>query len=155
MNTKICFKCKKNKPLSNFYRQKNMKDGHLNKCIECTKIDSNKHRADNLEHCLEYDRKRSNLPNRINARKDAYEKNKNTKKYKDQHLESNNKYRNNNPEKTKAHRKVAYHLSKGNIRKLPCSVCGDINSEAHHEDYNYPLEIIWLCKKHHKKLHRK
>jgi len=37
----------------------------------------------------------------------------------------------------------------GKIEKFPCSVCGNIASEGHHEDYTKPLEVIWLCRKHH------
>jgi sigma-70-like protein len=42
----------------------------------------------------------------------------------------------------------------GRISKRPCKVCGDENSEAHHEDYDKPLEVVWLCKKHHDEHHR-
>lgn len=39
METKKCFKCGRILPLDDFYRHPKMKDGHLNKCIDCTKRD--------------------------------------------------------------------------------------------------------------------
>ncbi len=40
MKTKICFKCGVDQSLDDFYAHPQMGDGHLNKCKECTKIDS-------------------------------------------------------------------------------------------------------------------
>ena len=36
---KVCFKCSNLLSIDNFYKHKRMTDGHLNKCIECTKKD--------------------------------------------------------------------------------------------------------------------
>jgi hypothetical protein len=45
--TKICFKCNELKELNSYYKHKEMSDGHLNKCKDCTKKDSLK-RHENL-----------------------------------------------------------------------------------------------------------
>ena len=62
-------------------------------------------------------------------------------------------------EKEKLKRRVRWitrlAIRKGLIIKKPCNVCGHIKSEAHHADYYKPLEIIWLCKKHHLEIHNK
>lgn len=44
---KNCFKCNKEKPLSEFYKHKEMSDGHVNKCKDCNKIDN---KASNGKH---------------------------------------------------------------------------------------------------------
>jgi hypothetical protein len=50
---KECFKCKKNKPLTDYYKHKDMADGYLNKCKDCTKKDVN-NRYSKLRHDPEY-----------------------------------------------------------------------------------------------------
>lgn len=58
------------------------------------------------------------------------------------------KYRMNNPEKISARKAVFIGLRNKTIIKQRC-FCGNKKSEAHHENYNIPLKITWLCKKHH------
>lgn len=41
----------------------------------------------------------------------------------------------------------------GKIKKQPCEVCGAEPADAHHCDYNKPLDVMWLCRKHHAEWH--
>lgn len=44
-------------------------------------------------------------------------------------------------------------IRRGDIIKLPCEICGDDKSVGHHDDYTKPLELRFLCKKHHMQWH--
>ena len=46
-----------------------------------------------------------------------------------------------------------YAVNNGKLKRLPCEVCGDPKSDGHHPNYSMPLEVNWLCRKHHSKLH--
>ena len=59
------------------------------------------------------------------------------------------------PERVEARDIVTRAIRSGKIKKEPCSVCGVQYSQAHHEDYSKPLEIIWLCPEHHRARHYK
>jgi len=39
-------------------------------------------------------------------------------------------------------------LRRGYITKNPCIICGSCEVHGHHEDYNKPLQVIWLCNSH-------
>jgi hypothetical protein len=58
-----------------------------------------------------------------------------------------------NPEKYLAHIAVQRALGSGEIVKGVCEVCGDPAVDGHHDDYSKPLEVRWLCRQHHTRLH--
>lgn len=58
-----------------------------------------------------------------------------------------------NPQKVRAHRKVARAKRAGRLVPMLCEVCGAPNAQAHHDDYRNPLDVRWLCPKHHRAEH--
>jgi len=67
--------------------------------------------------------------------------------------EEYNIWRAKHPNSSSAHGKVNYLINIGKIKRGVCCICGNKRSYAHHENYNKPLDIIWLCPSHHKKYH--
>lgn len=55
--------------------------------------------------------------------------------------------------KVNAAAKLSYHVRVGNVKRGPCSKCGDQNTIGHHHDYSKPLDVIWLCPRHHAEVH--
>ena len=58
-----------------------------------------------------------------------------------------------NQMKLAAHTMVAAALKLGLLVAEPCRKCRRKRAEAHHEDYTRPLDVVWLCRRHHKGLH--
>lgn len=54
----------------------------------------------------------------------------------------------------KAREQLNHYLRDNHIERKPCEVCGNVDSEAHHDDYSKPLEVRWLCFKHHRAWHK-
>jgi hypothetical protein len=59
------------------------------------------------------------------------------------------------PKKVKARALLHRAVKSGEIFRGPCVVCGADNAHGHHEDYTRPLDVMWLCRKHHTELHKK
>lgn len=78
-----------------------------------------------------------------------------TQASKDAQAKSDVKSRNKFPEKIKARKITFWAIKSGKLLREPCEVCGSISKiHAHHEDYSEPLEVVWLCKKHHIERHK-
>lgn len=136
MITKQCFKCGAEKELGSFYKHPEMTDGHVNKCKTCNKNDVQKNYRKNIEHYVEYERKRFKDPKRKEKIK-IYA----------------TKRRKSFPGKSRARQKLNNSIRAGKIVRHPCEVCGDEKSQGHHTDYRKPLEVTWLCFKHHREAH--
>ncbi|QQO90963.1 baseplate wedge protein [Yersinia phage PYps23T] len=132
---KCCRICGVSKPLTDFGCTKKSKDGRDTMCKSCKNVRSRQHY--NLNS------------NRIKEHQRAYLADNKETKY-----ASSAAYRNNFPNKIRAHRMVNDALRGGKISKQPCECCGDLSAIAHHDDYLKPMVVRWLCRKHHAEWHR-
>lgn len=126
MKEKQCSTCKLIKPITDFWKNKQHPDGYNYTCRVCYRL---------------IDRKRYYKNYELNREKRNQKSMRGDKKY---------------PEKNKARRLLVYAVRMGRVLKLPCEVCGVLQTEGHHQDYTKPLEVNWVCKlHHHEKYHRK
>jgi hypothetical protein len=130
---KTCFKCGAEKDIDEFYRHPRMGDGRLGKCKQCTKKDVQQNYRARHEQYRAYELTRPNRAERIR--------------------ECSKLHRARNPEKNHARQLVANAIRGHKLFRMPCEVCGDTQSEAHHDDYKQPFFIKWLCQFHHRAEH--
>ncbi len=133
---KRCPSCEQWKKSCEFYKSLKRYDGLAVYCKICIRERMVRHIRKNAEKFREYDRK-------------YYQEHKG--EWKKRQEKSKEKY----PEKWKARNKLRGEVRKGTIKRLPCEKCGKTPSDGHHEDYEKPLEVKWLCRLHHLELHRK
>ncbi len=131
---KRCFKCGNTKTLDEFYAHPQMKDGHLNKCKECTKQDVVSNYADKREQYHTYERERNQMLFRRLALREGHRR-----------------HNLRNPDKYRARSAVGRALRDGVLTRQACAFCGSTeNVQAHHDDYSKPLDVVWSCFKCHR-----
>ena len=136
MNTKLCRKCQKEKPISEFYRGR----GTQSWCRLCK-----------MDYQKEY-RKRPDVRKRFKDYRDEYYKRPEVKERIKNYVKECERH----PEyklKRFARNYLRYRVRQGEIIKEPCLACGKKQAEAHHPDYNQPLIVVWLCSDCHRELH--
>jgi hypothetical protein len=160
---KVCRTCLQSKPISEYYRHKKMADGHLNICKPCVCARVKTRYSAEFGKIQAYEKVRSKLPHRkALAKKIGRRHRKRNPEYYRQraikhaarHAVYIRAYRAQNPEKYKARCAVNNAVRDGRLEKLPCEVCGSTNLvHGHHSDYSNPLDVQWLCPKHHALVH--
>ena len=134
MPFKRCHGCGRLKFKAEFYSCRLMRDGLTNLCILC--INGGRGRSRRNVTGLNADQRQ--------ARKrtlDNYHRTEHRRRY---------------PEREFARSKAAQAIQSGKLLRQPCEVCGsEQNIEAHHDDYSKPLNVRWLCRKHHLAVERK
>lgn len=129
---KVCFKCKQQKPLSEFYVHRQMGDGHLNKCKACTRQDSDKRFKEKMRDPIWVEKeKKRNRVRMIGVKPAKFS------------VVGRQNWLDTYPEKRTAQ-----------IRAAKVEV--DHGLERHHWSYNpdHYRCVIPLTKKHHNKAHR-
>ena len=130
---KPCFKCGIVKPLIDFYQHKQMSDRHLGKCKDCAKLDVRMNYETRHDQYIAYEHKRR--PRTKVQRKYVSEAELLLHK--------------------RANTAVQIALRSQKLQKHPCETCGSTNRiHAHHDDYSKPLNVRWLCPKHHAEHHQ-
>lgn len=62
--------------------------------------------------------------------------------------------RNQDELKREAGQAVSSAIASGKLTRQPCVKCSTTRGvEAHHEDYSKPLDVVWLCRHHHRLRH--
>lgn len=164
---KECFKCNKVRPLSEFYKHKQMGDGHLNKCKECTKGDT-KIRSDELSKDPEWmekerlrGREKHHRLYKVNSSFTLDENYRIIKMTEDELTEASKenrrRYKENNPESANKSR-VKYAENYPEKYKAKCRGLKETRKgfEKHHWSYKeeHYKDVLWLTKKDHMKLHK-
>jgi len=172
---KICTGCGIEKPFEEYGKDKKGRFGLNQKCKICCRIrDKKKNRSkESIEkhkkYKAEWQKKNKTLLNirlreryhqdleksRLESRKRAV-KCRQTEEYKKRKNEYDQMYRKEHKEKARAHDKVKYAVSQGQlIRSKVCEVCKCASkTHAHHEDYSKPYDVIWMCPTCHISYHR-
>ena len=134
---KQCNRCGITKPLTDFYKCRGMADGHFNQCKACKKVYADDYTAKNIEVLRAKGRERMRDPERARISNEL------TKAWKNADIR-----------RKKCHTAVKTEIRAGRLKRQPCVRCGDEKTYAHHEDYDKPLDVVWLCPVCHKQRHK-
>lgn len=148
---KKCTKCKLHKEESEFYSKPGSSTGLSSICKSCQKESSRLSKAKNINECRRRDRGR----NKSGDRKRMIEERRKSPSGVISAREASRRYYHKNKKVKAAHTAVRLAIESGEmLRVLQCERCGSERMvEAHHDDYDSPLDVRWLCRVCHKGWH--
>lgn len=125
MNLRTCPKCKIEKSVDDFYKIKRNSHGFSSQCKPCHK-----------ETCRKWEKSIKGKEWIRAAGKKKYKKIAKT-------------------QKRRAHEIVSRAIRTGKLKRENCQICSSsVRVDAHHEAYDRPLNITWLCRPHHIARHK-
>ena len=157
-NKKICTKCKSEKEIKKFSKNRRTKDGLRSWCKVCiAKYQKQYCQTDAYKEAKKrHDREYRQTEKGKEVHRRAVKKYSQTDAGREANKIRDQKYREKYPENEKAHWVVKNAIKLGKLKRQPCEVCGATeNVHAHHGYYSNPLDIRWMCHKHHTEHHTK
>lgn len=146
--TRVCKLCGERKEQTEFYPFREWFDSY---CKLCRCAYQRRQYRLTISARKAYERSRATLPHRVAARIKYASSDSGRASTKRAVAASNARY----PEKRAARISLGNAVRDGIVSKQPCSVCGSTyRIHGHHEDYSKPLDVIWLCPRHHRDLHK-
>jgi len=149
---KTCTKCGETKHRSRFGTNKNRKGGLQCWCKTCNTKYNREYLAKNRDSIrnhkrIYYANNRASVLKRVHDYR--VENREQIARHKqERHLA--------HPEHKKAQDAIKTEKRAGRLSVKPCEMCGsDENIDAHHDDYSKPLDVQWLCRGCHLRLHVK
>ena len=149
---KECAMCKKTKDDSDFHVARKSPDGLASYCRSCMSEYHADWYSKNQDRRREQNR-RYQLNNSEKAKKTSTEWRLNNR---ERFLEIQRNSKSRNPHKVRARSILTNAVKSGRVDKPNnCSSCGNYGiMQAHHNDYDKPLDVVWLCPKCHGLIHR-
>lgn len=132
---KTCSTCATEKPKSEFQTRIASKDGLTAACKQCL----------SARDAKRYEKEREIR----SARQKMYIS---TPEGKAAHKRAIKNWQEKNQIRRAAHVILNNALRNKTVIPQQCWECGK-KAEAHHPDYSRPLDVVWLCKKHHREVH--
>ena len=160
MDSRICNRCKIEKPIAEFYPKKDKPGQYIVWCKQCLREhgkiyhDSERGKKRDAEYRKSDARKESLMRYNVSEKRKAV-----TQRYYEtgKPLEHQERRKESDPDHKKkkwARAQARTALLSGKFIEKPCEYAHLENchgrAEMHHDDYDKPLDVRWLCSRHHR-----